>query len=133
MEELNIPKSTVKEIEYIVKPNDTAVEFRSGEVNVLATPKLIALMEEASYLCVKEFLPMGYVSVGTMIKVEHLKASCVGEKIRIESKFIENDGRKLLFNMQAFSSNELIAKGECERFVVEKQRFEKKALENATK
>ncbi len=112
---------------YQVRPQDTAITIGSGEVNVLATPRLLSLMEEVSSKSVKEFLPEGYVSVGVEMNILHLKSSKVGEKITIHSTFSRQEGKKLYFNVVAINeNNEIVGKGECNRVIVNKEKFENK-------
>jgi len=112
---------------YQVRPQDTAIAIGSGEVNVLATPRLLSLMEEVSSKSVKEFLPEGYVSVGVEMNILHLKSSKVGEKITIHSTFSRQEGKKLYFNVVAINeNNEIVGKGECNRVIVNKEKFENK-------
>ncbi|MBP3253627.1 MAG: thioesterase family protein [Bacteroidales bacterium] len=124
--EITIPQGVKGFQKHIVQPQDTAVAFLSGEAEVLATPKLLALMEEVSSKSVKPYLPEGYISVGVEMHVYHLKSSKIGDEVQLESTFINQDGRKLFFNVIATSKGEKIGEGECNRFIVNKQKFESK-------
>ena len=59
-------------IETTVTDKDTAKVFGSGTLPVLATPRMLALMEEASYKCVAEMLDEGSSTVGTHLDVSIL-------------------------------------------------------------
>ncbi|MGP1514770.1 MAG: thioesterase family protein [Bacteroidales bacterium] len=118
-----IPANIKGHQSYTVQPQDTAVALGSGDVEVLATPKLLALMEEVSFKSVKSYLPDEYVSVGIEMNIKHLKSSIVGETITIESTFVKQEGRKLYFHVVAFSRQEMIGEGDCNRFIVNKNRF----------
>ena len=98
--------------------------MKSGSLDVLATPQMIAWMEEAS--CQVLDLEEGMTSVGTLMQVSHDKASPLGAKIRIVSTLTEQDGRKLKFHVEAFQENACIGKGEHERFIVQAEKFLKK-------
>ena len=124
--EITIPQGVKGFQKHIVQPQDTAVAFLSGEAEVLATPKLLALMEEVSSKSVKPYLPDGYISVGVEMHVYHLKSSKIGDEVQLESTFIKQDGRKLFFQVVATSKGEKIGEGECNRFIVNKQKFESK-------
>ncbi|MBO6117248.1 MAG: thioesterase family protein [Bacteroidales bacterium] len=124
--EITIPQGVKGVQTHIVADNDTATAFLSGEAEVLATPKLLALMEEVSSKSVKPYLPEGYISVGVEMHVYHLKSSKVGDKVQLESTFVKQDGRKLFFNVIATSNGEKIGEGECNRFIVNKAKFENK-------
>ncbi len=123
--EIIIPINIKSHQEYVVKPQDTALNIGSGDVEVLATPKLLALMEEVSSKSIKPYLPDGYTSVGVEMNIKHLKSSKVGEKITIDTTFIKQDGRKLFFFCEAFANGEKIGEGECNRFIVNKEKFGK--------
>ena len=110
-------------IEKEVTELDTAKVFGSGELEVLATPKMIALMEEASYKCVADGLDKGSSTVGTYLDVKHLAATPVGMKVRVESILDEVDGRKLVFTVKAYDEAGLIGEGKHERFVIFVEKF----------
>ena len=110
-------------IEKEVTGLDTAKVFGSGELEVLATPKMIALMEEASYKCVADGLDVGSSTVGTYLDVKHLAATPVGMKVRVESTLAAVDGRKLTFTVKAYDEAGLIGEGKHERFVILAEKF----------
>ena len=110
-------------IEKEVTGLDTAKVFGSGELEVFATPKMIALMEEASYKCVADGLDEGSSTVGTYLDVKHLAATPVGMKVRVESTLDAVDGRKLVFTVKAYDEAGLIGEGKHERFVIFAEKF----------
>lgn len=111
-------------IERIVERSHLASQMKSGSLDVLATPQMIAWMEEAS--CQVLDLEEGMTSVGTLMQVSHDKASPLGAKIRIVSTLTEQDGRKFKFHVEAFQEDACIGKGEHERFIVQAEKFLKK-------
>ncbi|NDV45862.1 hypothetical protein D0T49_02200 [Paludibacter sp. 221] len=109
--------------EFIVTEADTAAKLGSGTLAVLATPMLVAFMENTAMQLVAD-LGEGESSVGTMINVQHLKASAVGENIRCTAEITNREGRKYNFGIEAVdSSGEVIGKATHERFVVNVERF----------
>jgi len=110
-------------IEAVVTENDTAKVFGSGELDVLATPKMIALMEMASYKCVADGLENGATTVGTYLDVKHLAATPVGMKVKVESTLTLAEGRKLVFSLKAYDEGGLIGEGTHERFIVYSEKF----------
>ncbi len=110
-------------IEKEVTELDTAKVFGSGELDVLATPKMIALMEEASYKCVADGLDEGSSTVGTYLDVKHLAATPVGMMVKVESTLDMVDGRKLVFTVKAYDEAGLIGEGKHERFVILAEKF----------
>lgn len=106
-----------------VTENDTAKAFGSGELLVLATPRMIALMEECSYKCVSESLEVGSSTVGTSINVKHLSATPIGMKVTIEAEITEIYGRRVCFSVKAYDECGLIGEGTHERFIVYSEKF----------
>mgnify|MGYP000027838901 CR=1 FL=1 len=104
-------------------PSDlTAKSLRSGGLDVLATPIMVALMEEAALLSVRPYLEPGTDTVGTRLDVSHLSATPVGMKVRAESTLVEIDRRRLVFEVKAYDEAGLIGEGRHERFIVEPAR-----------
>ncbi len=101
----------------------TARALRSGGLDVLSTPIMIALMEEAALTSVREYLEDGEDTVGTNINVSHLSATPVGMKVRSESEIIELDRRRILFSVRAYDEAGLIGEGTHERFVISTDKF----------
>ncbi|MCH5268743.1 MAG: thioesterase family protein [Lachnospiraceae bacterium] len=104
----------------------TAKVMGSGELNVYATPAMIALMEETAYKSVAKELEDGMGSVGTKMDVQHVSASPVGMKISCETELIEVDGRRLVFAVKAQDEKGLIGEGTHERFIIENAKFQAK-------
>ncbi|MCI5585860.1 MAG: thioesterase family protein [Lachnospiraceae bacterium] len=105
----------------------TAKRLGSGELPVLATPQMIALMENTAYKSVAEYLLEGQGTVGTKICVSHLSATPVGMEISLESELVEVDRKRLVFIVKAYDAAGCIGEGEHERFVIDNQRFLEKA------
>lgn len=113
--------------ELVVDDTNTAVTMGSGTLKVLATPAMIALMEETSWKSVQPFLEEGEGTVGISLNVQHVSATPVGMKVRCESEVTAVDGRKLTFQVNAYDEAGLIGKGTHERFIVNNQKFQGKA------
>ena len=118
-----IEKGKKYESRYVVKAEDTAANVGSGELPVLATPTLIAWMENAAMLTVAKDLSDNETTVGGMISVSHLRPSSIGTTVEISAILTDVDGKKLSFSLQAKDSNGIIAEGEHIRFTVDKERF----------
>jgi predicted thioesterase len=110
-------------VELAVTAADTAPALGSGDVEVLATPRLLALAEEATVRAVAAELPAGQTTVGTRVELDHLTATPVGRTVRAEARLVEVDGRRLVFDVSAHEGSTLIARGRVERVVVDRQRF----------
>lgn len=102
----------------------TAIAARSGSLEVLGTPYMIALMEKATCSACESLLDEGETTVGTAINVTHDKASGLGELIKATATLKTVEGRKLTFDVIATDSKEdIIGKGTITRFVVNGERF----------
>lgn len=117
----------IKEITEKVTDKNTAKTMKSGELNVYATPAMIALMEQAAYTSVAGELEEGQGSVGTLMNVKHISATPVGMEVTAKSQLVEVDGRRLVFHVEAFDGNGKIGEGEHERFIVDNVKFQQKA------
>lgn len=107
----------------VVEAEDTAVSMGSGALPTLATPRLVALAEQAAINAVQSVLPLGMTSVGTEIQVRHLTATPVGHNVQAQAVVTQVAGRKVFFRIQVFDEREKIAEGTHERFIVEAERF----------
>ncbi len=101
----------------------TAVKMGSGDMPVLATPAMMALMENAAMLAVANELPEGCTTVGGHISSSHLRPSKIGDVIRAVAEVTRIDGRKIEFKVAAFSGDVLIGEGNHLRFIVDRERF----------
>ena len=88
----------------VVADADTAISAGSGDVPVLATPRLLALAEAAAVAAIAPHLPSGMTSVGTSASLEHRRASPVGAEVIVEAELTEVEGRRLMFSFIARES-----------------------------
>ena len=101
----------------------TAIEVGSGDMRVLATPMMMALMENAAMLAVKDELPEGCTTVGGHIEFSHLRPSKIGDVVRAEAEVTKVDGKKIEFKVTAFSGDTLLGEGTHLRFIVDRDKF----------
>lgn len=113
--------------EIVVTNELTAKTFKSGELDVYATPAMIALMEETAYKSVAAELETGCGTVGTLLNVKHVAATPVGMKVTCETELTKIDGRALTFSVKAFDECGLIGEGVHERFIINDEKFQAKA------
>ena len=111
----------------MVTGKNTAAAWGSGGLSVYATPSMVALMEGAAVSASDPLLPAGWSTVGTELAIKHLSASPEGMTIRAEAELLSLDGRSLLFKVEAFDEVGKIGEGTHSRFIVENERFLKKA------
>lgn len=106
---------------------DTAVALRSGSVPVLATPRVIALCEEATVAALGDALAAGDTSVGMRVQIDHVQPTAVGSVVTASATLEKVEGRRLTFTVNAHDERCLIAVGRVTRVVVETARFLDKA------
>ena len=107
----------------VVNDGNTAEFIGSGDMAVLATPAMVALMENAAMMAVALHLGEGETTVGSMISTSHLKPSKVGRSISAIAELTEVEGRKLVFKISAYDGETLIGEGDHVRYVVNREKF----------
>ncbi len=105
---------------------NTAVAYGNTVVNVYASPAMIGLMEKAALSSVLPFLGEGMTTVGARFEVKHLAATPVGLNVTARSTLVEIEGKRLLFEVEAWDDAEQIGKGIHERFIVKLESFLKR-------
>ena len=109
--------------ELTVSEDVTAAKIGSGDMPVLATPAMLALMENAAMLAVADSLADGETTVGGHIESSHLKPSKIGDKITATAEVIKVDGKKIEFKVSAHCNDVLLGEGTHLRFIVDRNRF----------
>ncbi len=110
-----------------VAAENTAAAMGSGDLDVFATPAMVALMENAAMSAVAEALPEGSTTVGAEMNVTHIKPSGLGAEIVATAVLSEVEGRKLTFNVGARDAEGMIGEGVHIRYMVDRKRFMEKA------
>ena len=110
----------------VVSENNTAKTVGSGCLDVFATPMMISLMESAACECLSDCLDMGQTSVGTLVNVEHIKASPVGAGVTATATIELVLGRRVEFVVTASDGSGEIGKGRHIRAIVDAEQFMKK-------
>lgn len=110
-------------VELVVSSEDTAQAFGSGSVPVLATPRLVALCEEAAVAALAGTLDEGSTSVGRRVQFDHLAPTMVGAPVTAEATLEKISGRRLTFTVSASDPRGLIGAGKVTRVVVDIERF----------
>ena len=103
---------------YTVTEADTAAAIGSGEVPVLATPRVLALAEQATVAAVAGALQAGATTVGTRVELDHLAPSLVGADLAVEAVLERVDGRRLEFTVRLRNGDRPVASGLITRVVV---------------
>lgn len=125
MKEIIVGKTLT--LQRTVTPALLACAMGSGDLEVYATPGMIALMEETSAALLKEFLEEGETSVGVSIHAEHTAATPCGMEITVTATVTAVDRRKVSFTVTARDEQEEIGTATHDRFVVLSDKFMSKA------
>jgi fluoroacetyl-CoA thioesterase len=118
----------ITRVQLTVTDADTAQAVGSGDVPVLATPRLLALAEAATVGATASRLPPGTTTVGTRIELDHRAATAIGRTVTAEARLAKADGRRLYFEVVVREADTVVADGRIERIVVDRQRFIEKAI-----
>ena len=110
-------------IELEVTEADTAEAFRSGSVPVLATPRLVALCEEASCMAIQGHLPDNGTSVAKRLQFDHLVPVGIGGNVWAEATLDRIEGRRLIFTLSVSEGGGLVAAGKLVRVIVDRDAF----------
>jgi predicted thioesterase len=111
----------------LVAEGDTAQAMHTGDVRVLATPRLVALCEEAAVAAVVDDVPADHTTVGMRIQVDHLAPVSVGSSVAAEATLEKVEGRRLTFTVTVSDACGLVAAGKVTRVVVDTEHFLGKA------
>ena len=114
------------EIDRVVTENDTAAKAASGSVEVLATPVMIAWMEEASLRLAQQELEEGFTTVGTEVNIKHLKGTLVGKSVKVLSVLKEIDRKRLVFDVEVVEDGVVVGSGSHTRFIIDTAKFYEK-------
>ena len=110
-------------IDLTVGEDDTAIAMKSGSVAVLATPRIVALSEEACVAVVEGGLEEGATTVGQRVQMDHLQPTAVGGLVTAEATLETIQGRRLTFTVSVNDDRGLVAAGRITRVVVDTGRF----------
>jgi fluoroacetyl-CoA thioesterase len=110
-------------IEMEVTEADTAESLRTGSVPVLATPRLMALCEEATCKALEGELPENCTSVAKRLQFDHLVPVGIGGKVWAEATLDRVEGRRLVFTLSVSESSGLVAAGKLVRVIVDREAF----------
>lgn len=102
---------------------DTAISIKSGDVPVLATPRVIALCEEASVKALLGELGPRETSVAMQVQLDHLAPTAVGHVVTAEATVEKVNGRRVTFTVSVSDERGLVAVGRVTRVVVDIERF----------
>ncbi len=107
----------------VVSPDKTAVNMKSGDLNVFATPAVVALIEQACFESVASYIEEGSSTVGVYMEINHIAATPPDKKVWAVSTLTEVDGRNLTFEAEAWDEDKCIAKAVHKRVIIDCARF----------
>lgn len=117
-------QSGIKNEKSIVVTDElTASKVGSGLLPVYATPSMIALMENTCADCVQPYMQDGDGTVGTSVDIKHVSATPVGKTVRCECTLTEINGKKLVFEVNAYDDKGLIGTGTHKRAIINNEAF----------
>lgn len=125
---MDLQPGILARVELTVTDADTAQAVGSGDVPVLGTPRVLALVEAATVLATAARLTPGMTTVGTRVELDHRAATPVGRTVIGEATLAKVDGRRLLFEVIVRDGETVAAEGRVERMLVDRHRFLEKAF-----
>lgn len=126
---VNLETGSRGDAKLVVTEADTARRLGSGIVDVLGSPRLVALCEEACCNAVAGSLDEGTTTVGMRIQFDHLQPTPVGAEVIAEAVLEKIDGRRLKFTVSASDPGGLVAAGKITRVLVDVDRFMSKCCD----
>lgn len=108
---------------HVVGDDDTAVALGSGDVPVLATPRVVALVERATCAAVAAHIPADMTTVGTRVELDHLAPTPAGGSVTVDAVLEGVDGRRLTFGVRVSDEERPVATGTVVRVLVTRERF----------
>ena len=120
---MNVAVGLKGEARLVVGEGDTARALGSGDVNVLGTPRMVALFEQATVDALRGMLEEGQSSVGMRVQIDHLQPTPVGAEVVVEAVLDKVEGRRITFAVTASDSGGLVAAGKVTRVLIDVQKF----------
>lgn len=109
---------------YLVQENNTAKNMGSGDLDVLATPSLVAFMENTAKEYLNTFLPEELGSVGSNININHIAPTLVGKEIKVQGKITEIIKEKIIiFSLEAYEQDKKIGDAVHTRVIINNEKF----------
>jgi|SRR6185312_52206 fluoroacetyl-CoA thioesterase len=105
----------------VVGLQDTCRYAGTGDLDLLASPKVLAMLECAALDAIEGLLEPELTTLGVRFQLEHLLPIGVGEAIRATATLLTVRGRRLTFAVRLHDSEErVVGVGRLTRAVVER-------------
>ena len=115
-----------------VRPEHLANRFKDAMLpQVLATPVMILVMENAALNAIRPFLDAGESAVGIAVDVKHLAATPVGHEVCATAEVVGVDGKPIDFIVSASDGKEEIGKGSHQRIVIDLRSFNERLAQKS--
>lgn len=122
-----IPVGTAAEGNMAVTEENTAANWGSGTLPVLATPAMILLVERTAAECLQPFLEEGESTVGASLDIKHSAPSVVGSEVFCRAEVVGVDRSRIVFSVRVWDSGGEVGSGKHERFLINSAKFMEKA------
>lgn len=120
---VNVAVGLKGEAKLTVGEADTAKALGSGDVDVLGTPRLVALFEQATVEALSGILDDEQTTVGMRVQIDHLQPTPIGADVVVEAYLDKIEGRRIGFTVTASDTGGLVAAGKVTRVVVDRTKF----------
>jgi fluoroacetyl-CoA thioesterase len=114
--------------EHVVGPNDLAsslpVEMGDAFPPVLATARMVALMEIAAARVLQPFLGPGELSVGVTVDITHTAPTPLGAEVTATARYAGREGKLFLFEVSAADPGGEVGRGWHKRAIVLSERLQ---------
>jgi len=107
----------------VVGEEDTALTHGTGDVAVLSTPRLLQLLQNATMDALDGHLPDGMMTAGLRINLDHLHGSGVGTQVDAKAVLTRLEGRRLIFEAEAYANDRLVGSGRIIRVQIDRELF----------
>lgn len=129
MPELEIGASATAEL--VVGPADLASSISNEHGDafpaVLATARMVALMETAAARAMQPLLAAGELSVGVTVDITHTAPTPPGVLVIASARFTGREGKLFVFEISAHDQGGEIGRGSHKRAIVETERLQRAA------
>jgi fluoroacetyl-CoA thioesterase len=123
--------------ELIVGPNDLAssisAEHGDSFPAVLATARMVALMETAAARVLQPLLGPGELSVGVTVDITHSAPTPSGAEVIATARYTGREGKLFVFEISASDNGGEIGRGSHKRAIVETERLQQAAAKRHKK
>ena len=115
--------------ELVVGPADLASSISTAGGNefpaVLATARMVALMETAAARVLQPLLGPGELSVGVTVDITHIAPTPPGVLVTANARYTGREGKLFVFEISAHDRGGEIGRGSHKRAIVETERLQR--------